>query len=261
VEASGNSVQVSIQSRSSIHGCFQSRRFNASWNISKPAPQRVKYYWPTRETDVEACCKACVVCQQTGPVRFQASPRKITVLEPMQLVGMEFMGPINPPAKDGSVHILILVDYFSRFVFAMPLTEASGFSVSSTWIRNWAPIVGWPHQTLKGEPSTLRLTKKSVAPAPVSEQKNSTGETSTALTSRQRRLASRTTGGRVDENRPPPLRHVVLGHKPTLASRQRERQESGHCQTQPTPPTGSCTSFCREVWRLSRRMMDLSVGK
>jgi hypothetical protein len=42
VEASGNSVQVSIQRRSSIHGCFQSRRFKASLNISKPAPQKGK---------------------------------------------------------------------------------------------------------------------------------------------------------------------------------------------------------------------------
>ncbi|MDF2444714.1 MAG: Integrase zinc binding domain [Subtercola sp.] len=37
---------------------------------------RGKYYWPTRETDVEAYCKACVVCHQAAPVGFQASLRK-----------------------------------------------------------------------------------------------------------------------------------------------------------------------------------------
>jgi hypothetical protein len=55
-----------------------------------------------------------MACQQSGPGQFRVSKKKITVLEPIQLVGMDFMGPIDPPALDGSRYILVVVDYYSN---------------------------------------------------------------------------------------------------------------------------------------------------
>lgn len=71
----------------------------------------------------------------------------IGVLEPMAMVGMDFFGPLTPPAKDGSKSILVMTDYFTRMVFAELLPEATGYTVCSTWMRRWAPIIGWSHQT------------------------------------------------------------------------------------------------------------------
>jgi transposase InsO family protein len=55
-----------------------------------------------------------------------------------------------------SVDILVVVDYFSTFVFAIPLQEATGYAVMSTWSRHWTPIVGWPLQTYTDNGSHFR---------------------------------------------------------------------------------------------------------
>lgn len=53
----------------------------------------------------------------------------IGVFEPMALVGMDSLGPLTPPAKDGSKYILVAVDYFSGMIFTEALAEATGFTV------------------------------------------------------------------------------------------------------------------------------------
>lgn len=78
---------------------------------------------------------------------FRTANQMIGVFEPMALVGMDFLGPLTPPAKDGSKYILVIVDYFSRMVFTEPLEQATGYTVCSSWLRRWAPIMGWLRQT------------------------------------------------------------------------------------------------------------------
>ena len=35
----------------------------------------------------------------------------------MELIGMDFMGPIHPETSDGSKYILVAVDYVTKFIF------------------------------------------------------------------------------------------------------------------------------------------------
>jgi hypothetical protein len=65
----------------------------------------------------------------------------------MALFGMDFIGPISPPAKNGSLYILIGVEYFSRFAFAEPLPKADGEAVAAVWLHSWSKNVGWPATT------------------------------------------------------------------------------------------------------------------
>lgn len=119
---------------------------------------RGRYWWPTRCADVQAWCRRCHVCAQTGYRMLHAPGRMIGVFEPMALVGMDFLGPLTPPAKDGSKYILVAVDYFSRMIFTEALAEATGFTVCSTWMRRWSPLVGWPRQTYSDNGSHFRNT-------------------------------------------------------------------------------------------------------
>lgn len=48
---------------------------------------------------------------------------------------------------NGHRYILVLVDYFSRFVLAFSLAEASAYSVTVTFLYQVAPILGWPEYT------------------------------------------------------------------------------------------------------------------
>lgn len=58
---------------------------------------------------------------------------------------MDFVGPINPPSEvTGTVYILLVVDYLSRFVFATPSQKADQQSMMRFFINHIVPIVGWP---------------------------------------------------------------------------------------------------------------------
>lgn len=105
------------------------------------------YFWPSRVADVGKWSNSCEVCQQTGGRLTREIPRTITVLEPMSLFGMDFIGPINPPAVDGSKYVLVGVDYFSRFIFAEPVKDATGEEVARIFLHVWSKIFGWPVQT------------------------------------------------------------------------------------------------------------------
>ena len=102
-----------------------------------------RYYWPGRMKDIAQWCISCEACQQLGPLRNSTQIKSILSLQPMDMMGMDFLGPITPHSKNGSVYILLAVDYFSRFLFAHATIRSTGEAVVE-FLENIAKIFGWP---------------------------------------------------------------------------------------------------------------------
>ena len=61
------------------------------------------------------------------------------------MLGMDFIGPITPvTAPFGYKYIVITVDYFSRFLYVAPVTNASGDSAVSLLLEQIIFPFGWP---------------------------------------------------------------------------------------------------------------------
>ena len=102
-----------------------------------------RYYWPGLMKDIAHWCTSCLLCQQLGPLRNSTQVKPILSLQPMDMMGMDFLGPITPHSKNGSVYILLAVDYFSRFLFAHVTIRNTGEAVVE-FLENSAKIFGWP---------------------------------------------------------------------------------------------------------------------
>ncbi|KAI0994842.1 hypothetical protein K3495_g13340 [Podosphaera aphanis] len=77
-----------------------------------------KFYWPRMAVDVRDYIKGCLVCAKFGTaIRSQTSAR-VAVSEPMELLGIDFIGPFPKFEKVSKRYILIAVDYFSRYIWA-----------------------------------------------------------------------------------------------------------------------------------------------
>ena len=77
------------------------------------------YYWPCRGKDIHRWTVSCDACQRVGPKKKSGAMHSILKLKPFDMVGMDFVGPITPECTaTGWKYILIVVDYFSRFVLA-----------------------------------------------------------------------------------------------------------------------------------------------
>ena len=122
-----------------------------------------KYYWPTHVKDAMRYSRDCDACQRFGPLKPTLGLKPILNLQPMDILGMDFLGPISPAgtsrAGTGGVgtggagtsgagirknrYILIIVDYYSRFLFAEAVPVADGATVVRT-LRKIAKTFGWP---------------------------------------------------------------------------------------------------------------------
>ena len=85
-----------------------------------------KVYWPTRAKDCNYYARTCPDCQSMGPVRPSTGIKPVVHLQPFDMVGLDFIGQITPTSERGNRFIIIMVDYFSRFLFAKAIPAATG---------------------------------------------------------------------------------------------------------------------------------------
>ena len=86
---------------------------------------RLSYYWPTMIADAVEYAKRCKFCQIH--VDFIYQPLELlhsTVAAwPLEVWGIDIIGPISPPSAKGHRFILIITDYFSKWAEAVSLAE------------------------------------------------------------------------------------------------------------------------------------------
>jgi hypothetical protein len=77
-----------------------------------------EYYWPRMVVDVADYIKGCLSCSKYGTARRSQTLNPVVVNSPIQLFGIDFVGPF--PVFPGVTwrYILVIVDYFSRFCWA-----------------------------------------------------------------------------------------------------------------------------------------------
>jgi len=104
-----------------------------------------RVYWPTRTQDIDRWVASCDSCQRVAKLQGIGEIKPIIQLRPMDMIGMDFVGLINPPyGVTGNTYILVVIDYFSRFLFAVGLPQADQKSPMSALLEKVIPVVGWP---------------------------------------------------------------------------------------------------------------------
>lgn len=90
-----------------------------------------QYYWPKLKADIARYIKTCKVCAQYKPEQ-RAKPGlmggKPKVDKPWQMVVLDLIGPL-PRSYKGHRFILVVADYFSKFVRLFPLRSATSKSI------------------------------------------------------------------------------------------------------------------------------------
>ena len=75
---------------------------------------RGKCYWPDQSQDVERYIAGCLDCARHGPATRSQPLNPVLVTYPLQLMGMDFIGPLDT-TEAGNRFIFVLVCYGSRF--------------------------------------------------------------------------------------------------------------------------------------------------
>ena len=84
------------------------------------------YYWPTMKRDTIEFVKNCHSCQEQANL-IHTHPQNLhcmVTLWPFHTWGLNLVGPINPPSY-GYIWILVAMEYFTKWVEAIPLRKAT----------------------------------------------------------------------------------------------------------------------------------------
>lgn len=82
------------------------------------AKVRERHYWPHLAADVKRFCSQCEVCRESKIPNMNVKPicgKPKLCSRPWELISMDFLGPY-PRSKKGNVWLLVVSDFFSKFV-------------------------------------------------------------------------------------------------------------------------------------------------
>ncbi|KAI2653740.1 Retrovirus-related Pol polyprotein [Labeo rohita] len=120
---------------------------------------RDHFHWPGLEAEVKRFCKACPTCQRTSPRKPPPSPLiPLPIIEvPFEQIGMDLVGPL-PKSARGHEHILVVVDYATRYPEAVPLHKATAKNIARELFLLFSRV-GLPSEILtdQGTPFMSRL--------------------------------------------------------------------------------------------------------
>ena len=106
---------------------------------------RSGYYWPSLRGDSEALIKRCPKCQYHSKIGRKPSNylSAIQAVLPFDKWGIDLLGPF-PPAKGQRKFIIVVIDYFTKYVEAEALSSITDKQVCQFIWRNIIKRYGIP---------------------------------------------------------------------------------------------------------------------
>ncbi|XP_017224963.1 uncharacterized protein LOC108201178 [Daucus carota subsp. sativus] len=110
---------------------------------------RMGYYWPTVKRDAEDYVRRCDACQKHAPVIHQPSEELHATMPswPFMKWGMDIVGKM-PPAPGQKVYMLVMTDYFSKWIEAEAFRQVTSKEVVSFIKRNILCKFGIPSEII-----------------------------------------------------------------------------------------------------------------
>lgn len=100
---------------------------------------RQRYYWPRMATEVRRYCRKCETCKEVKapsvPVVPEMGKMRIATC-PWQIVSVDFVGPL-PRSRRGNQHLLVVADYFSKWVMIQPVRSVGSSTLCSILKDQW----------------------------------------------------------------------------------------------------------------------------
>uniref|UniRef100_A0A1Y1M360 RNA-directed DNA polymerase n=1 Tax=Photinus pyralis TaxID=7054 RepID=A0A1Y1M360_PHOPY len=86
-----------------------------------------QHYWPKMKDDVVKYIKNCTICAEYKPDQLRAAGLmgdRPKIKKPWQMISLDFIGPF-PRSNRGYKYVLVVTDYFSKYVVTFPLRNAT----------------------------------------------------------------------------------------------------------------------------------------
>ena len=105
---------------------------------------RRRFVWKNMSTDVKAYCRSCLPCQRAKVTRHSRAPVGSLEVPDQRFAALhlDLVGPL--PASEGFTYLLTVVDRFTRWMDAIPLTTITAQACANALLRQWVSRFGVP---------------------------------------------------------------------------------------------------------------------
>ena len=131
------------------------------WKATANRILRAGYYWPTLFSDVFSKVRACIECQKfVGKQKLLPLPLiPISVDTPFQQWGLDFIGEIHPPSSGQHKWILTGTNYFTKWVEAIPMRNATETVIIKFLLENIISRFGCPRKLVTDNAQAFKSVK------------------------------------------------------------------------------------------------------
>ena len=106
-----------------------------------------KYYWVGMKEDVRAFIRKCSACARrktTGKKRRAPLQQRLSG-SPMERIALDILGPL-PESEKGNKYILVISDYYTKFVEAYPMPNETADTISRILVEEFICRYGIPRE-------------------------------------------------------------------------------------------------------------------
>ena len=131
------------------------------WKSTANKILRAGYYWPTLFSNVYQKVRACLECQKfVGKEKLHSLPLKpISIEAPFQQWGLDFIGEIHPPSIGQHKWILTTIDYFTKWIEAALVRNATDVVIIKFLTENILSRFGYPRKLVTDNAQSFKSEK------------------------------------------------------------------------------------------------------
>ena len=108
---------------------------------------RLRFFWDHMEDDIKDFCRQCRRCEGRNPPvpAPRAGMGRLFASRPFEVVGLDILTGL-PSTPSGNKHLLVVIDFFSKWAEAFPLKDLAAATVANVFVDEFVARFGCPER-------------------------------------------------------------------------------------------------------------------